>query len=163
MAGRLPVAKQPISFAHMTEEHIPLFRAWLQKPHVAEWWHHEPESVIRERLRQHDHRYLFIPAIDGQPAGYVQVYQAESDPATLGLDMFIGEERYLRQGYGSAILKAVVDFLLVESDIQQLIVDPNPKNQHAIRCYQKAGFKPVKEIMTPDGIALLMRISKNAA
>jgi RimJ/RimL family protein N-acetyltransferase len=34
--------------------------------------------------------------------------------------------------------------------------DPSPLNARAIRCYETAGFRRVREIVTPDGPAVLM-------
>jgi len=36
------------------------------------------------------------------------------------------------------------------------IVDPEPANKPAIRCYEKAGFTQVGEFQTPCGPALVM-------
>ncbi len=36
------------------------------------------------------------------------------------------------------------------------MIDPRPDNPRAIRAYEKAGFVPQHEIVTPDGPALLM-------
>jgi hypothetical protein len=35
--------------------------------------------------------------------------------------------------------------------------DPAPTNLRAIRCYQKAGFRIIRNIVTPDGPAIYMR------
>ena len=37
-------------------------------------------------------------------------------------------------------------------------LDPSPRNSRAVRCYEKAGFRRVGLIQTPDGPALLMVI-----
>jgi RimJ/RimL family protein N-acetyltransferase len=40
--------------------------------------------------------------------------------------------------------------------VTRVQTDPAPHNARAIRCYEKAGFRPVREIVTPAGAALLM-------
>lgn len=45
------------------------------------------------------------------------------------------------------------------SNVKKIITDVNPKNIRAIRCYEKAGFKRIGEINTPDGTTLLMEIA----
>jgi len=41
--------------------------------------------------------------------------------------------------------------------------DPSPDNARAIRCYVRAGFQPVREVITPDGAALLMHCTRPVA
>src|SRR5690242_11895261 len=99
----MPTQQTHVAFSRFSEEHIPLFHAWLDKPHVARWWQGEPEGRIRQRLNDPHYRYLFVALIEGQPIGYVQVYEAtgpflNSASGCLGIDMFIGEECYINQG-----------------------------------------------------------------
>lgn len=46
--------------------------------------------------------------------------------------------------------------LLRDPQVTRLQTDPDPRNLRAIRCYEKAGFRRVREIVTPDGLALYM-------
>jgi RimJ/RimL family protein N-acetyltransferase len=46
--------------------------------------------------------------------------------------------------------------------VTRIQVDPKPDNPRAIRCYEKAGFRAVREIDTPDGRALLMYCNRPA-
>lgn len=78
--------------------------------------------------------------------------------ATVGTDQFIGDSDYIGKGYGTLMIKAFIEFLQkIEPTITTVIVDPEPTNYPAIRCYEKVGFKKVIECMTPYGPALFMR------
>ncbi|MBS0445338.1 MAG: GNAT family N-acetyltransferase [Proteobacteria bacterium] len=46
--------------------------------------------------------------------------------------------------------------LLADPAVTKVQADPDPANARAIRCYLESGFVPVREIVTPDGPALLM-------
>jgi hypothetical protein len=47
---------------------------------------------------------------------------------------------------------------LVARGVPRIVIDPRPDNSRAIRAYEKAGFVPQHEIVTPDGPALLMML-----
>ena len=51
---------------------------------------------------------------------------------------------------------AFVRQLFADPAVTLVQTDPAPDNGRAIRCYWKAGFRPVRELLTPDGPALLM-------
>ena len=53
-------------------------------------------------------------------------------------------------------MRALVDRLFADPAVTQIQTDPHPTNKRAIRCYEKAGFRAVKEIVTPDGAAVWM-------
>lgn len=163
-----------ITFASLTEADLPLLVGWFARGHVAEWWHPgEPEEVEAE------YRALIDPAATtrpflayhlGRPIGYIQSYIAmgsgegwwtdERDPGVRGIDQFIGESDALGRGLGTAMVRAFVGRLFADPAVTAVIVDPDPRNHRAIRCYRRAGFQPQGETDTPDGPALLMRIDR---
>ncbi|MDP4074923.1 GNAT family N-acetyltransferase [Acidovorax sp. A1169] len=64
---------------------------------------------------------------------------------------------WLNQGMGRAMVRAFTAQLLADPAVSLVQTDPSPVNARAIRCYVRAGFQPVREVITPDGAALLMR------
>ena len=46
--------------------------------------------------------------------------------------------------------------LFADPQVTRIQTDPDPRNARAIRCYEKAGFRAVGEVRTPDGVALLL-------
>jgi len=61
-------------------------------------------------------------------------------------------------GEGALIAEFVAT--LFEEGAPRVIVDPNPANAAAIRCYEKVGFRRLGPIQTPDGEMLLMAIDE---
>jgi aminoglycoside 6'-N-acetyltransferase-1b len=49
-----------------------------------------------------------------------------------------------------------LEVLFDDPRVTKVQTDPAPANLRAIRCYEKAGFRRVGEIVTPDGPALYM-------
>jgi aminoglycoside 6'-N-acetyltransferase-1b len=144
---------------------------WLSRPHVAEWWP-PPKSVaeVEEEwgplIEEGSTTRPYIALRDGEPIGYIQSYVAmgsgdgwwadETDPGVRGIDQFLAPADQLGQGVGTAMVRAFVAQLFSDPAVTQVQTDPAPDNRRAIRCYEKAGFRRVRVIDTPDGPALLM-------
>ena len=157
----------------MTEVDVPMLHAWLHKPHVAEWWAGEEGLSLEEakakylpRVMAADRVTPYIATLDGQPIGYAQSYVAlgsgggwwedEIDPGVRGIDQFLSEASMLGQGLGASLVIALVELLFRDPAVTKIQTDPDPTNLRAIRCYEKAGFKAVRTVATPDGPALYM-------
>jgi RimJ/RimL family protein N-acetyltransferase len=102
----------------------------------------------------------------GAPIGYIQSYIAmgsgdgwwpdERDPGVRGIDQFLAHPEFLGRGLGTVMVRAFVQRLFTDPTVSRVQTDPSPRNLRAIRSYEKAGFRPVGKIDTPDGPALLM-------
>jgi len=57
------------------------------------------------------------------------------------LGIFIGDRRYLGQGYGTDALNSVVDFGFGELRLERIELEVFDYNLRAIRSYEKAGFQ----------------------
>jgi len=84
---------------------------------------------------------------------------ADEIEGTVGIDQFIGEEKYINRGYGTQMIQQFIKKLFENPSIRKIITDVAPNNLRAINCYKKVGFKFIKESMTPDGLAFLMEIT----
>ncbi len=167
------MSKSKIDFLPLQELHIPLLREWLKEPHVAEFWQEtDNEEAFRLKfLTKLKERGVtpFIIEVDSKPIGYIQYYETckagggwwpNAKPGTFGIDQFIGDLTMIGRGLGTQIIKKFVDDLFVNPLVIEIITDPDPKNNRAIRAYEKVGFKAIKEIKTPGGDALLMHIQR---
>jgi RimJ/RimL family protein N-acetyltransferase len=160
-----------VSFRPLTPADLSLLHQWLNRPHVAQWWDDRTSLVEIEQDFQPllDNRSTTRPYIvlgDGVPIGYIQSYVAmgsgegwwedEEDPGVRGIDQFLAHAVQLGQGLGTRMVRAFVQQLFADPSVTRIQTDPSPENRRAIRCYEKAGFRAVREIDTPDGRALLM-------
>ena len=158
-------------FRPLTHDDLPLLHGWLQRPHWAEWWGEagtladvqaEYGSAIDDSSQVQPH----IALLDGQPLGYIQSYvamgsgdgwwEAETDPGVRGIDQSIADAGQLGRGLGTEMVTAFVTRLFTDPAVTRVQTDPAPGNGRAIRCYEKAGFRAVGQVQTPDGAALLM-------
>jgi aminoglycoside 6'-N-acetyltransferase-1b len=108
----------------------------------------------------------YIAMLGQRPIGYAQSYVAlrsgsgwweeETDPGVRGIDQSLAEVADLGKGLGTKLATALVELLFRDPAVTKIQTDPAPTNLRAIRCYEKAGFRQVKSIVTPDGPAIYM-------
>ena len=162
---------QRFSFRPLEMADLPMLHEWLSRPHWTEWW--GPIPTLAEIETEYG-AWIADPAmvqphialLDGKPLGYIQSYIAmgsgggwweqESDPGVRGIDQSIADPAQLNRGLGTAMVRAFVQKLFQDPQVTRIQTDPDPRNARAIRCYEKAGFRAVGQVQTPDGVALLM-------
>jgi aminoglycoside 6'-N-acetyltransferase Ib len=158
-------------FERFAPTHVQLMQHWLRRPHVADWWDGVPTlEEIRAEYCEASGVDPYVAHLDERPVAFIQSYRAmgsgdgwweeETDPGVVGIDQFIGEADLLGQGIGTALIGRFVDRLLEDDSVTRIQVDPHPRNQRAIRCYEKVGFVGQREIVTPDGPAWYMLLDR---
>ena len=167
-----PAMPADFEFSPLTEADLPMVQQWLQRPHVAAWWG-PVESIqeLHEDFLAGGTTRAFVAWHEGAPVGFVQCYvvlgsgdgwwEDETDPGARGIDQFVADADRLGRGLGSAMVAAFVERLFADPAVTKVQTDPAPHNLRAIRCYRRAGFLPVGEVVTPDGPALLMVRTRN--
>lgn len=164
----------------MTDDDLPMLHAWLNRPHIVEWWGGEEE---RPSLAEVQEYYLpssmadkgvtpYVAMLDEEPIGYAQSYIAlgsgdgwwkdETDPGVRGIDQSLANAAQLNKGLGTMLVRALTELLFQDAAVTKIQTDPAPKNYRAIRCYEKAGFVRHSSIVTPDGPAVYMILTRSA-
>lgn len=170
-----PFAADAFRFDPITDAHLPMLRAWLLRPHVAQWWGPAEslaelhDDYVRDATLPNATRAYIAHHAD-RAIGFIQCYVAlgsgegwwehETDPGVRGIDQFLAEAGDLGRGLGRAMIAAFVARLLDDPAVTAVQTDPAPHNERAIRCYRAAGFRDVGVVLTPDGEAMLMRVSR---
>jgi RimJ/RimL family protein N-acetyltransferase len=166
-------AAKLIYFLEFNESHLPLMRKWLRETHVAEFWQEpEDENEFREKyFLKLKNRGIssYIIHLNDTPIGYIQSYEAKSigsgwwpdaKPGTYGIDQFIGDPEFMNKGLGSIIIFRFVEILFQNSNVLDVIADPDPTNSRAIRAYEKIGFIQESRTQTPGGDAVIVRVDR---
>ena len=125
---------------------------WLQQPHVKEWWDDGDDTIEKVRLHYSQEaeivtRYILLK--DNQPIGYFQSYKEPDN--VIGIDQFIGEVSLINKGLGTKAVRNFINLVEEANRPEAIIVDPEPENHRAIRCYEKAGFRYQKLVVGEDG------------
>ena len=158
----------------MTEQDIPMLHEWLGQPHIVEWWGGEERRPTLSETRAHylprvlakDRVTPYIAMLGNVPIGYAQSYVAlgcgegwwedETDPGVRGIDQSLAHPDLLSKGLGTQLVTSLVELLFLDPTVTKIHTDPAPTNARAIRCYEKAGFRRIGTIVTPDGPAVYM-------
>lgn len=156
------------SFTPLREADLSLIRRWLLEPHVKRWWDDGvktpyPDAVLddyREAIQGRDPTYHYLAQIEGRPAGLLQHYRIGDDPEyaealalgeeAIAVDLFIGEGDLIGLGHGPTMLRQFLrDVAFPFHGIDLCVIGPSVKNTAAIRAYEKAGFRPLREATVP--------------
>jgi aminoglycoside 6'-N-acetyltransferase len=120
-------------------------------PEVRRWWG-APESTFP--WDEPDATRWTIE-IDGAVAGMIEFHE-EQEPRYrhASIDLFLDPALHGR-GIGTEAVRRTVRYLVTERGHHRITIDPANANAAAIRCYEKADFKPVGVMRAyerdPDG------------
>lgn len=154
-----------IHFRPLEGADLPRLHGWLHQPHVRQWWGEPPtlaavEAKYLPRIRGESATQSFLILYGNGPIGYIQKYRIRNYPEyaaviqvgeqDAGLDLFIGEPDYLGRGVGSeAVRRFLRQVVFADPEVEGCVLGPAVGNLPAIRCYQKAGFRPLKTVQVP--------------
>jgi len=118
----------------------PVLRAMHAEPLVARWW-----GAVPEGFPEHDEPGVtrFVIESEGRAAGMVQYgEEAEPDYRHAWIDIFLGAG-HQGGGLGTRALRLLMRHLVEARGHHRITIDPAAENHGAVRCYEKAGFRPV--------------------
>lgn len=116
---------------------LPRLREIIQGPGTAEWWGDYEGSSDDDALLEG-----WSVRLGDVIIGWVGYYEeTEAKYPSVALDIMIDAAHH-GQGYGPESLRAVIDHF-AERGHHRFTIDPNAKNERAIRAYEKTGFKAI--------------------
>ena len=146
---------------------IPTLERWDSAPHVVavsgddEPWEWEREIDV-------PWQEVWIAEVGGRPVGVVVLLDAQAEPShywgevspgTYAIDIWIGEQDALHQGYGAQMMRHAIDRAFKEHQAREIVIDPLETNTEAIGFYKHMGFGVVgpRRFGTDDCVVLAMR------
>jgi aminoglycoside 6'-N-acetyltransferase len=128
----------------------------LATPEVARWWPaYDRARVDAEYLVAQDDVSVWAIVVDDRLVGLIQASE-ENEPEFrhASIDLFLDPAVH-RRGLGPDAIRAVARHLIEDRGHHRLTIDPAADNEHAIRAYEKVGFRPVGRLRRyqrfPDG------------
>ena len=157
----------------MTRADLPVVHEWLNRDHVSRWWRDsrrldDVEGRYGPAIDGDEPTRMFVIEIDGRPAGSIQTYLVSDypdwigdEPGVAGVDLFIAEEELTGRGLGTRVLAQFVrTVVFADPAVSSCVASPHAENAASIRAFEKAGFRPVREIIEEGGPGLLMSIDR---
>lgn len=172
MNGEVVVSSNDLVVRRMQDDDndYSLMVAWRNSPHVRRWWDPDLPAATLESIRD-EYRGDTTPdaastacivELAGQTVGFIQFYRWSSyaeaarevgipfDPAAFSLDVFIGDENLVHKGLGTRVVTLLSDYLINELNASSVSLTTDLANGAARRCYEKAGFKKIKQVLDTD-------------
>jgi len=94
-------------------------------------------------------KYLLIE-YSGEIIGMISHTYNNGKIPNLELDTWLRSAEYTGRGIGSAVMKMLIDRLVLDHGIKTFIIRPWIKNPRAVRAYEKCGFKRREDFVPSD-------------
>ena len=151
------MAKLTIRRAELSD--VPLLQDWDQRAHVIAATTDNPDCPEdwdwpNELAPRDDGVEFYIAALDNKPIGMLCIidpqtershYWSQIGPNLRALDIWIGEEAYLGQGWGSAMMEWALRECFATPSVEAVLIDPLASNTRAHRFYERFGFVFVEQ------------------
>lgn len=137
-----------------------LLAKWLSDPIILEYYEggdnpFDLKKINKKFYNRQDGVNRCIIQFNGTPIGYIQFYELDHETKgkygyindqrmIFGMDQFIGESAYWNKGIGTMLVTSMVNYLITKKQADLIVMDPQVKNERALRCYEQCGFKTVK-------------------
>lgn len=145
------------------EDYLKLYN-WCQNKFVYEWFEQRIlsyDEIINKYKTKLENKIqdLYIIKLNDVDIGLVQIYKFDNDIKISNLnkykniyeyDVFIGEEEYLNKGIGKKIINTINEIIYKKYKADSIILRSFKRNERAIKCYEKSGFKKIYEYIGTD-------------
>lgn len=118
-------------------EDLPTLIAIITSPGAAEWWgYYEGREDDDELLGG------YVILLANEIIGWIGFNEETAAKyPSVGLDIMLDPAHHAK-GYGPEALRAIIDHFIAKGH-HRFTIDPSTNNKHAIRAYEKVGFKPI--------------------
>ena len=151
---------------------------WDEKPHVKWCTGFDPDLPLPEDEREGwvelialetEWFDILIGEEEGRAIGVVQIidphleethYWGTCAPNQRAIDIWIGEETDLGQGFGTQMMKRAIARCFADPAVTNILIDPLEINTAAIRFYRRLGFVDVGPRCFGDDACLVMELRR---
>ena len=140
-----------------------LMLKWLSKPLVTKFYGGRDKEYTLDYIKSRysepwdDEILRLIIKYGDRSVGYGQIYKLydelyekyhypKTDEIIYGMDLFIGEPQSWNMGIGTEFIRQALKWLKDNRSVDAVILDPHSNNLRAIRCFEKVGFRKIKDL-----------------
>lgn len=155
------IHKSDLTIRVMRESDYPYMAKWLNNDLVIEYY--GPRLTLEQVIAKYGPRLngeLYVkPCVveyKDKPIGYMQYYRTPKEQLKLygysvedsfyGIDQFIGETELWSKGIGTQMISILLEYLSSKLGVSKVVLDVKSTNIQAIKCYEKCGFRVVKNL-----------------
>lgn len=128
------------------ERDVPRKVEWINNPANNQFLHYDlPLRIDRTtewfRRKDNSKRLDCIIEYNGTPVGLIGLLQIDKVNRKAEYYITIGETGFKQKGIATKATKAIIDYAFEELNLHKVYLTVDARNTHAIRLYEKAGFK----------------------
>lgn len=149
-------------------EDADLIHRWVTEPR-AEFWGMADHTLddVREVYEFVDGlttHHAYMMRLDHWPIGIFQTYEPDADPigehypvraGDYGIHLFLASADPVVPGFTGAVAGALVRFVFQVPDRKRIIVEPDARNERALRRWKRLGFVFGEQVQLPHKVAQL--------
>lgn len=152
---------------------IDLLHGWVTQERARFWGmldadRERVEEIYRylDSLRTH-HAYLMHR--DGTPVALLQTYDPYADPVgeyydvrpgDFGIHLLLGPPSSTEHGFTATLVEVILHFVLSDPDRRRIVVEPDARNERAIRRLLRSGFVAGPQVDLPEKRAQLLFLDR---
>jgi len=119
-----------------------------------------------DELESH-HAYLMELA--GEPVGIFQTYEPAADPirdhypvrdGDFGIHLFLAPAETPTPGFTGSVFGALLRFVFAEPSRRRIVIEPDVRNEKALRRWERLGFAFGEQVEMPHKTAQLAFLSR---
>ncbi|QSB12809.1 acetyltransferase [Natronosporangium hydrolyticum] len=151
------------------DRHLDLVAQWVREPRARFWGMTalRPDQIreIYSFLASLDSHHAYLMRLDDQPVGIFQTYRPAADPVgehypvqpgDLGIHLFLAAPATAPiAGFTGALAAALTRYLFADPAVARLVVEPDVRNEPALRRWRRLGFRFGPVIDLPEKRAQL--------
>ena len=141
-----------LTLTPIQDSDIELLSEWLHKDYILQWYHDADEWIHEIKEREGSFNFLshYIILENNKPIGFCQFYDCfdakedwysvECPNKIYSIDYLIGEENFLRKGYGKEIIRILTNKIIRDKNPKAIIVQPEQENIASCKALLANGY-----------------------